>query len=629
MITIQMAGGMLDVKKDQDISLDWVAIRFAEGIRDPFTNDIELPKTHKNLAILDCYNLLDSPNQLYGTKVQPAILTVDGYMIDCYLQVVSVDKETITVCVYEKIIPSELRDKRVKDIIKDDDNSIWVWSVNTKTAYPNDFRRYDYGSTYDNKYAQYHAIKPLNTVINDLSNTTGFQFPLTDDDLGLLAQNKYVCPENKRQVLMWSIHSDNQNLVVAGGQHIVNDVDGWDGLTKIGESSTTQITFNRSCNARINYYVSWGKEWTTGLNTFMVSLWKNNQFVTGTTIVTESLGKRNGLITGHWNIPFAENDVIQMTIDSPTTNNPHRKFDLLCVTWDIEYSDYQITDDDYGTELVYCNSHPYIAGWGPDNVVWKNWFDGGTYTFYIYNWDGSRSLSDDFDITLPWRGVSYFGYWCNLSDITIGGLFFSLCWYMGLKLAYSNNSLSFISNNVSKEIEGTITEILPNSDKLGQNNYIIWNNEQTDNTEPVSIIDSMWLEDAVTLHESEFAKIQRGFLGRARIEQYKITKTEDEDGNVDVDVKYDEVDGTVLMRYQTQDNVSAHWNLELIRPHRLSNMDFEKITTATEVSIETYDDGIKENDYLYLDGRKFMVINGETDMQTKKTTIKALLVPTN
>lgn len=624
MITIQMAGGMLDVKKDQEIALDWTSIRFADGIRDPYTNDIELPKTHNNIAILDCYNLLDSPNQLYGTKIQPAILTVDGTTIECYLQVVSVNSDTITVCMYEKILPSELRDKQLKEIIRDDDNSIWVWSVNTKTAYPNDFRRYDYGSVYNNKYAQYHPIKKLNDVINTISNETGFNFPTTDSDLGLLAQNKYVCPENKRQVLMWSIHRDNQNLVVAGGQHIVNDVEGWDGLTKIGESDTTQIAFNRTCTARINYYVSWGREYTTGLNTFIVSLWKNNQFLTGTTIVTESIGKRNGLITGHLNIPFEENDVIHMTIDSPTTNNPHRKFDLLNVVWDIEYSDYQITKDDYGTELVYCNSHPYIAGWGPDDVVWKNWFDGGTYTFYIYNFDGSRSLSDDIDITLPWRGVSYFGYWCNLSDITIGGLFHSLCWYMGLKLEYSVNGLQFVPNDSSKSINGIITEILPNSDKLGQKNYILYNGEENDDTTPISEIDSIWLEPTVTLHQSEFAKIYRGFLGRGKIYQYKIQYKED--GDVDVD--YNDIDGTVLMRYQTQDNIHTHWNLELIPLHPINTMGLENITTSTEVTIETFDDEVKDKDYIYLDGRKYMVVNGNIDLKSKKSTITALLVPT-
>ena len=101
MVTIQINGGTLDVLDGQAMELEVTAMRFSGGIRDAYTNDLSLPKTKNNIKLLDCYNLLDSPNQLYGSKIQPAVLTVDGYMLDVHLQVVEVTDDEITVCLYE------------------------------------------------------------------------------------------------------------------------------------------------------------------------------------------------------------------------------------------------------------------------------------------------------------------------------------------------------------------------------------------------------------------------------------------------------------------------------------------------------------------------------------------------
>ena len=627
MITIQIANGTLDVASEQTIELETTNIRFANGIRDPFTNDFDLPKTQNNIRLLECYNLLDSPNQLYGQQLKPAILTCDGYMMDCYIQVVSVNDDSISVCLYESILPSEVRDKPIKEIIHDTDDTIFVWSVNTKTAYQNDFRRYDYGSAYDNAYAQYHAIKHMNDVIDELGSALGYTFPHTDNDLGLLAQKKTVCPENKRQSLMWTITSADQNFVMVGGQHIVNDVEGWDGKTKVGSSTTTQVTFNRHCTASIHFYITWVKNSGVGDNTFHVQLYKNGQIYDQCLFGTQHFGLRNALITGTWTIPFEDGDTISMKFHSPSTNNPQKKFEAVMCTMDIEYSDYTINDDDYGEELVYCNWHPFIIQWETlTDTLTKVPLDGRQYTFNEYGIYAQPEHT--VDVYLPWRGISYFGYWCNISDITVGGLFYSLCWYMGKALRLTPYGLEFGDANQSKVLDAYITEIRPSSDYLGRNNYIIWNKENTVNCTPVSEINSVWLEEVKKLHESEFAEIKRGFLGRARIDQYEIKYEEDDDGHITGSVDYHDIDGTVVMRYQTHENTHSHWNLELIPPHALATLDMETITTATEVEIETFDDEVSDKDYLYLDGRKFMVITVNTDLRKKQSNITALLVPT-
>ena len=128
MVTIQLTGGTLDIGSEQAMELEVTAMRFSGGISDAYTNDIDLPKTRNNIQLLECYNLLDSPNQLYGTQIKPAVLTVDGYMLDVHIQVVSVTDDTITICLYQKILPNDLRDKEIRELIRDDDNSIVVWN---------------------------------------------------------------------------------------------------------------------------------------------------------------------------------------------------------------------------------------------------------------------------------------------------------------------------------------------------------------------------------------------------------------------------------------------------------------------------------------------------------------------
>jgi hypothetical protein len=71
---------------------------------------------------------------------------------------------------------------------------------------------------------------------------------------------KNVCPQNTRQVIEFACNLSDHELLLAGGQHITNDLDGWDGHSKVLESTTTEFTFNRNCTATIHGYVSWGRK---------------------------------------------------------------------------------------------------------------------------------------------------------------------------------------------------------------------------------------------------------------------------------------------------------------------------------------------------------------------------------
>ena len=627
-----MRDGQLDVGTEQDINVEITNIRFAEGLRDTFTNDITIPKTKNNIRILGCYNLLDSPNQMYGNRIQPAILTVDGYMMNCFIQVVSVNEDDISICLYELVLPNELRDKPIREVLRDTWETIFVWSVNTMSAYGNDFKRYVLGNIYDVNYMQYHPVKKVNTILTQLSNATGYTLPQTEDDLVLLAQNKNVCPENPNQTISITLSNDGgQDMVMVGGQHIVNDMEGWDGKMKNAESTIKELTFNRNCSGTFKARISWGRKLISYSNTFEIAMLRNNQFETGWSITTSETGRRNGYIESI-NHPFTVNagDVIRFQFVSPTTNNPQNKFDIVQLIMDFTWTDYEITDEDYGIELIYCKEHPILYQWGPNDVVWRHPFDGRTEDFYIYNWDGSLNQNETFSLNFPWRGYSYFGYFCNLSEMTIGELLFALCWYNGYGITHTDDGgIAWTTTDKSKMIDGNITSIMPSSDYLGQKNYIIFNGQETETTTPLTEIPNIWLEERKTLVEIGFSYVRRGTLGRAWIKQYELKYEYDEDDNItDADVSFNDIDGQVAFRLQTPQNSNSHFHLQTIPPHEIQSMGLERMTSATQVEIETFDDEVSNKDYLYLDGRKYMVIQTNSDLINKKTTITALLVPT-
>lgn len=622
-LTIQLEGGSLDIYK-QDIQWEWTDIRFSDGIVDQYSTDVSLPKTVNNMNLLAVSGLLDSPSQLYGSQIRPCVLSINGVMMDVYIQVVGITEKDISICLYQRTLPDKVFGKRLNEICHDTPDTIWVWSVNTETSYPQDFPTYNYGSPTDDRYAQRHPTKPLDWVVGRLNaELQDFTLPSVDSSLRLMGAYKKVCPENTRQLVQFSLTGDDEEFVMVGGQHITNDLEGWDGHTKIGESSLKEITFSRSCTAVLDTYITWTRKAATGNNAFVVGLYLNGEILHGRHIFTSLTGKRNGLIHDQIVLNINAGDTLGMRISSSTTNNPHKKFDTIIGVMDFNYSDYQITEDDYDTELVYCNTHPYILQWEIDTQSYtKLYFDGRDITFKEYSIYAQPD--NTIDLTLPWRGISYIGYWCNIGDIKLKELYFGLCWLYAMKPVRSADTLTLVPADESAVLsDGAVTEIRPSSDVLGKRTTVSWSDGEGERT--VTSIDNEWLEDKVSRHESPFVRVGKVAGGLAKVQQYEITGETDEDGNTTYNVDYTEPEGAVLLRYGQYGRLNR-WGL--VPPPEIDPMGLEKLTQCMEADIETYDTGVKDKDYLYYNGRKFMVVEGSTDLSSGKSTIKALLVPT-
>lgn len=613
---IRLSGGDLDIS-EENVGISWENIRFSGGLSDAFTSDITIPATNENIRILNASGLLDSPNQMFGDYITPATLSMSGMPpMDVRLQVTGVTDDEISVTLYEATIPTEFYDKKLTDIFTDDQDTIWVWSTNTYGNEPTYFRRYNYGMNFSGWRAMYHPVMKLNNIIDDINTETGYNLPHTDDDLFMMASKKCVCPQNPIQVIEWWRSSGHYfNLV--GGQHIVNDVEGIDNDTKVMESSTQQIKFNRHCRAEIKTWWSFKVQYTT--QNYDIHIQKN--------------GVDLGLYymdTSYWEHDFGAFSTINTTFEAGDVLeiwgnfNLHQKMcDIVTV---ITYSDYEIDENDYGTELLYRGNHPSLHFFPTNDPEEAEdmWFDYRTWTKQIGR-DTSQFPATPIyrSVTLPYVGFCYFGYWANVPEISVKDLLYGLCFYMGKKIKTSNYNVEFVPSDTSVDVEGIVTNKQPVSDKLGKTNIIKW---LGDDTNPLRIeFNNRFLSDSVTLHESPFAYVGGqnnpfGTIPLAVIPQYSL----EQDSNEDWSVKYDEIEGLVIVRNAVDDRT---WRY-LAQPASLTDLGIGKLNTVMQCTIETFSNAFGY-DFVYLDGRKYMVISGEKDAETGITTLETLLMSTS
>ena len=600
--------GWLDIAR-QEIDWQWTALRFSDGLPAQYSTDITLPKTDNNVAVLGASGLLDYTSQPLGQRIQPAVLTVGSTVMNIYLQVVAVREGEIDVCLYETRLPEEVLDKNVKDFFVDGWGSIYLWNTNTYPAYP-DFRRYMYGMAWSTPYAQYHPVKKLSGILNSIGSQVHCTMPTVDDELYLMATRKTVCPQNDTQVMEINF-SDGEYGNITGGQHIVND------LAWSWNPDTKTVLFNRKCNCQMDIWVSYEKKSTVQNNfPFDATLKTPGSPAQTKSVFLQSGSRVSNVETAHWDVAnfyIRTNTTLQFRV------NEYQKYKILNAVVVLRFSDYEISDDDYGEELTYIGRCPRLLV--HDNLLGDEYkyFDASTYTYNFRRNNTTQNYTASF--TTPWAGFSYFGYWCNLPDLKLSDLLYELQFITGRRLEKEGNGLlQWGSADNRAEIEGVITEMRPNSDRFGRKNYFKWKNQK--DAQPLTEIQNIWLEKEKTLHESVFGYINMKYNSIGWIDQYSNPEHDEESGEYKCD--FNEISEPLLW-YRDVNATPGSENHYIRRPE-MHTMGLEDVTTVMEVTVETYDD-VKGLDYFYLDGRKFMIIEGSADVETRKSTVTAVLVP--
>jgi len=609
MISIQVEKGNLDIYLDSEVDLSWTGFRFSTGIRDAFTNDITIPKTPNNIALLTASGLLNSYNQPLGVKTK-ALLYNGAQITPVFLQVVSVKKNEIDICLYENTFPSIFKDKEIHEYFEDDASTIYEWNTNTNNAYPTVFKEYEYGMPYDKLYAQYHPVKNMNDILSDLSTATNFSFPSVSPNWYLMATKKVVCPQNQRQFIECALNPSTGYLAMSGGQHITNDMEisYGDGMEK--------ITFNRDATVTMNMTISWKCKASPDIGAVIVRhVYSPNGGLASCSLNGDLYRNRIDTLSH----TFYVNKGSEISIEVMNSD----AFEYCYAVCDCTITDYVIEENENLPELQYIARAPRLIyyDYNSDRLHYA-YFDGSTY-YVSYKVRGVGGSSNDV-IHSTFRSLSYFGYWCNVPEMKIPDMMFSLQWITGNKAIFDNNNgITWGSASTSKQIEGVIEEILPSSDKVAQNNFIKYAEDSTGT--PTFTINNKWLATNITLHENLFGYIENVDQFKGKINQY--SNPEHESGSEEYSCDFEDLGAPYLWwnNLDPQGGLITYNNN--IRDIPINTFDLEDLTQAVEARIETETMGVKDVDIIYLDGRKFFIVEGSTDVNTNHSDLTCLLVP--
>lgn len=602
MFNLFLNGEELDINSGQSVDWKWTPLRFQDDLTDQYTTDFDLPRSRKNVKILKASGVLDSENR-FSSKLEKVILMINGVILNAYMQVVSINDDTITVSVYEKYIPTDVLNMRMIDFIQDNKTTIYPWKEDSWTKYPDVYKKYMYGPFREFKYANYHQSRPINYILDGISLVSHYELPQTDSQLWATATGKNVCPQNTKQVIEVNF-TNGEYGVINGGQHITNDVRwSWN-----PDSQT--IEFNKQCNVSMEIWLSYSRS--------VIGVGSDDYFEVIVDTATPQTPTQdhitfmpttqhyNDIVIDSWTVPnnyIVPETTMQFRISSPNA------FRFVSAVISMTITDYDIIEDDYSIDMEYVYRNPKLRfrNYG-DNTERYMEFNGTTQVYEPY------SGHTQYQLYCPDLSFCHLGYWCNLPDITLKELLFGLEWLTKKRFVRDKWEYKWVDIDTKYQIEGEITEMEMSNDSLGQKNHLMFTGEKENDENTVTKIDNFWLESNATLHQSPFAYSSWRMGNLAYFEQYS-EKVLDEDTG-EHSAKYDEIDGLAVSKIVPS---TPNLLLRVVLP----DMDFDEVTQATTVTIETFDN-VANADWVYLHGRKYMVQEIDTDIETGISTIKAI-----
>lgn len=623
MIGIALEKGNLDIPANTEISLTHTPYRFAESITDSFSNDFTVPATRHNIQILDCQGLLYANNQRYGSEIKPATLTINGQMKDARVQVVGMTKYEIQLCLYVAEIPLVLKNKKIRDFFTDDQSTIIPWSENSNTLQPQWFPQYNYGMPYIPAAAQRHPSKPLNWILGELQNKSGVTIERTDKQYYMVAQHSRICPQNPYQAIQGYL--DSGEVKLRGGSHITNNID---------KNGANAIEFDRDCVYETYIYISYAshKQWggKSAVVVFTVTD-KNNTIKRTETVYIPVYEWVNHTVSAHYLFGIEKGDVLTVTVSNANGYDKGFKFFMFN-----EFSDYEITEADYDRELDYfadwARVNPYDAN-GDEFVGEPYKFtgsDGRIWCRQTYEYrEKNGVLTYTERIEYPQVYYSYFGYWTNIENCKITDLLFNIAFINGKKAVYDafSNEITYESGDEFQSLTtAEIEEYKPTTDKFGQKNYIIFKGQDIDEKEPVTTIDSVYLEQTKTLKELLIAPNYRYFNDKmvyALVKQYANAEYDEDAKEWKCD--FEDIEGICILESRTLENGSV-----LLLPIELDTNGLEKITSVMEVTMrDRKGTDLSKTDYVYVNGVKIMLtnVNSTLNPNSNENEITGIVVP--
>lgn len=622
-ILIYINSELLDIYEDTEISLVHVPFRFCSDLSEPWTNDFEIPKTNKNLRIL---GVTDDAFPVQGYLSKSAIVYYGSVVMKSKIEIVSVAPDKISICIFEERWPSSVWTTELWQIRDDDETTIVPWHKNSN------FPVYNPGCQYNTDDIQLHPSLSVNEIFTSASQAFDFDFgqpPLSHDSMVVCSQ-KTVSPKNKKQNLMFlgdSNCSYNKHMGVTGGQHICNDVEGWNGLTNPWEASQTMITFNRKCKWNIKSMIfSYFHDFPNNSLNKLCRVVKNygrqgeaellRFFIYNSTISKYTTWENQNI-----SFDMEEDDTISVI---PEVNEGEIKG--ICLTLLTEIQDYTVTDDDYGQELIYCP---------------KNAFTMRTHSFEEYGvqepriayLDGQRFTTITFHnnlqnydiviITPPVEYVSYFGKYANLPKTTFSKFILNLQRLWNSAVYYNNNDLNpgCVWRGLDQNLSETIYELPKRNqtknlatDKVSYKNIIKDVNGLVFKEWPIPILKNSNNKEDKTIFESDI--LYAGNQRVAKWDQYsvdidRVSEVEDEDNftfGSELKYSFENIDGVLMATLVIPDSTNRHKPyLAPIERDLVCGMNrVMPVEVSFEVPVEAFTNAGMQ-DILYIDGYTYLV----------------------
>lgn len=575
MMDIIVNGEFLDVK-DNGTTLQFTKPRFAGGdsFADTFSTDIELPRSNKNIAILGCNGLLDSPSPKFIDFVKCTLVTsTKNYT--CNMMVTEVTDESICVSLFLSSLVGDMLDKKVVDaLIQYEDeqygyfdntlamNVLWAKATASATDVDYGFKHYD-ADWYDalGTYRPHPCCK-VRKILDYLELAYGIDIDTSAsakvDTLYITPAKRVLSPKNHTQCLFVYV-DENENTKIYGGSHVTNDMScSIDDCTLNGVlwnftgDGKTSIKFNRACTISMQIKVMNG---TASQGTIQVK--KNNVFQYSYTFPAAT-GSYDYFERTIGNIYIAEGDEITFV---PLSGTP------VCRSWiNMSISGYEVNNDDYSKTFNYI----------PAQFKTPDSSDPSYITNHDYSEYSVRDNLGDFTIRQLLSAISAATnlYWKNENDFRIV-----------LVPATRTESIQLTKLNSIK---------FSNSD-FARNNIIGFADDNAAG-EAVITLDNVDMEESTKFFESYFACGQK--KGDSQILHLPDGYSKDVIAQIGTSQK-------TLLNYLKNTTMGIN------------------ISSITQIEAETLCSVI-DCDYVTIDGKSYLVIDGELDTETGITKFNAI-----
>lgn len=602
MLSIILNDNELDLFEDSEIVWQWTAFRFQTVLRDAYSNNFSIPKTNHNIQVLGVYSILDQSDIQFEGRLQPAVMNLNGTIMPIYIQVCSINDKEIEICIYEDKLIYTIKGSKLENVKDSPENfynidtgvftpkSIFEWNRYSSEINPDIFKYYNYGATYNPYFANIHPSIKLNDILDKIGEQHNVNIQHFSDLWRVICTKRTVCPENKTQVLEFNTRGalEDNTFTVFGGQHVTNDTD---------FSGMTEITFNRHTEVDIDIWYCWNRKNTT-TNSYKVWVVKNDDDIAEIVLNSSAYHSDYG------------NRFIQATFEAGDKLKFQcwhgNKYKNISFVVKMTHNNYDITEDDYGEELLYKGRRPRLQSYSDTN-------DDYTYIEFngSYNHLQTESLS-----------FSYFGLWCNIPKLTVGELLYSLQYIMNARCIQREDTIffdQFVDRN--SEVAGEMTSLKFHSSSVGKNNYLRWKDGKEQS--PIVTFDNEWLQNEKVWSQNCFKWIKNDRV----VPQYTMEINEDAEMDLNnpeaylnelIKYNYDDFDEPVLLFFLPPHN----------QPATMHTFGLERINNCKEVSFTLTDfpPEITDLDTIYVDGREYYIIEGEKNFKTGQTTIKALLL---